>query len=37
MKISKVTLNKLMIKAEGDWDFLIFLLNDYWSKGKKTK
>lgn len=30
--ISRKHLNSLLKKAEGDWDFLIFLLNEYWNK-----
>lgn len=35
--ISKIKFNKLVKKAEGDWDFLQFLMNEYWEKKPKTK
>lgn len=32
--ISRKKLDKLILNAEGDWDFLLFLLKDHW-KNKK--
>lgn len=33
--IDKKTLNKFINASEGDWDFLIYKLDEYWKKEKK--
>lgn len=33
--ITKQNLDKLIKQAEGDWDFLIYLLKEYWNKKER--
>lgn len=37
MNITKTKLNKLIKKSEGDIDFLIFLLDEYWLEKQRLK